>query len=198
MLVAPTRGRACRGVHQSGPSGLNVSRIVLGCMSFGEPTDRGHLWSWMRPPSRSSGRRSNRHHLLGHREHLQHGTSEEFVGRAIKRVRPPRGDRPGDEGLRPMHDGPGGRPVAHGDHGAGRRLAHAPGYRLHRPVPDPPVRSRDAGRGDDGGAPRRGQGRQGPLPGRLVDVRLAVREDAARRRPARLDDASSRCRTSTT
>ena len=39
---------------------------------------------------------------------------------------------------------------------------------------------------------------QGPLPRRLLDVRVAVREAAARRRAARLDAVRRRCRTSTT
>ncbi len=45
----------------------------------------------------------------------------------------------------------------------------------------------DADRGDPRGAARRGQGRQGPLHRRVLDVRLAVREGAVHRRPARLD-----------
>lgn len=39
--------------------------------------------------------------------------------------------------------------------------------RLHRPLPDPPLRPRNTGRRNPGGTPRRRQGRQGPLPWRL-------------------------------
>ena len=42
------------------------------------------------------------------------------------------------------------------------------------------------------------QGRQGPLPGRVLDVGVAVREDAARRRRSTAGPGSRRWRTSTT
>ena len=42
-------------------------------------------------------------------------------------------------------------------HEADRRLAAAPADRLRRPLPVPPLRRRDADRGDDGGAERRGR-----------------------------------------
>ena len=64
-----------------------------------------------------------------------------------------------------------------------RRLGH----RLRRPLPDPPLGLRDADRGDARGAARRREGRQGPLPRRLVDVRLAVLQGALPGRPPRLD-----------
>ena len=68
-----------------------------------------------------------------------------------------------------------------------RRLAEAAGHRFRRPLPDPPLGLRDADRGDDGGAERRGAGRQGPLHRRVEHVRLAVRQGAAHGRDARLD-----------
>ena len=82
---------------------------------------------------------------------------------------------------------PAAGPVPESDHGADRRLADAARHRLRRPVPDSSVRSGRPGRGDDGGPARRRQGRQGPLPRGLVDVRLAVRQAAARRRAGWLD-----------
>ena len=116
------------------------------------------------------------------------GTSEEIVGRAIKQLHHAARTSCWRPSCSPMHDGPGGSgPLAQGDHGAGRRVAAPPRHRLRRPAPDPPLRPDDPGRGDDGSAARRGQGRQGPLPRRLVDVGLAVRQDAARRRAPRLD-----------
>ena len=60
-------------------------------------------------------------------------------------------------------------------------------HRLRRPLPDPPLGSAHADRGDAGGAARRRAGRQGALHRRLVDVRVAVRQGAARRRTPRLD-----------
>src|SRR5262249_20064420 len=53
---------------------------------------------------------------------------------------------------------------------------------LCRPIPDPSLRSGDADRGDARGAGRRRQGRQGALYRRLLDVRLAVPQDAERLR----------------
>ena len=64
-------------------------------------------------------------------------------------------------------------------------------YQIHRFDPA------HSGRGDDGGPARRGEGRQGPLPRRLLDVGVAVRQDAVRRGPCTAGPASSRCRTST-
>ena len=69
------------------------------------------------------------------------------------------------------------------------------GHRLRRSLPDPPPRPAHPVRGDDGGAARRGEGRQGPLYRRLVDVGLAVRQVPAGGRAQRLDESSSRCRT---
>ena len=174
-----------------GSSGLKVSRIALGCMSFGDRPGGCSDWALddeaaepifrqaARPRASPSGTPPTS---------TACGTSEEIVGRAITQVHPPRGRRPGHQALladarRPRRR----RAVPQGHHGADRRLPRPARHRLRRPLPDPPLRPRDPGRGDDGGAARRGQGRQGPLPRGLLDVGLAVRQDAARRRAARLD-----------
>ena len=87
-----------------------------------------------------------------------------------------------------MHDGPGGSGLSRKAIMEQIDASLTPaGHRLRRPLPDPPLRPGHPGRGDDGGAARRGEGRQGPLPRGLVDVGLAVRHHAARRRPRRLD-----------
>ena len=174
-----------------GPSGLKVSRIALGCMSFGDTRAAFNAWSLDDDGGRADlppGRRA-RHHLLGHRERLRLRQRPRRSSAAPSRQYTRRDDVVLATKVHfRMHDGPGGAgPVPQGDHGADRRLAGAPRHRLRRPLPDPPLRPGDAGRGDDGGAARRRQGRQGPLPRRLVDVGVAVREDAARRRPRRLD-----------
>ena len=63
--------------------------------------------------------------------------------------------------------GPGGpndsglSPQAH--HGVDQRLADATADRLRRPLPGPPLRHRDAARGDDAGLRRRGAPGQGAL-----------------------------------
>ena len=53
------------------------------------------------------------------------------------------------------------RPLARADPQADRCVARAPADRLRRPLPVPPPRSRDADRGDDGGAHRGLRSRQG-------------------------------------
>ena len=90
------------------------------------------------------------------------------------------------------------RPVAQGDHDRDRRQPAAARHRLRRPLPDPPLGPDDADRGDARGAARRGQGRQGALHRRVVDVRLAVRQGAATSPTRTAGPASSRCRTTTT
>ena len=59
-----------------------------------------------------------------------------------------------------------------------RRVARSARAGLRRPLPDPPLGSRDADRGDDGGAARRRAGGQGALHRREQHVRVAVREGA--------------------
>ena len=145
-----------------------------------------------------AGRRARRD-VLGHRERVPARHL-----RGVRRPRdhpllPPRGHRARHQGAREDARRPGrGGPVAQGDPRAGRRVADAARHRLHRPVPDPPLRRGHAGRGDDGGAARHHQGRQGALHRRLLDVRVAVRQAPARRRPAAAGRGSCPCRTSTT
>ena len=54
-----------------GKSGLQVSAVTLGCMSYGDP-DKGHGWSLPEAESRHFIRRAleARHHHLRHRERL--------------------------------------------------------------------------------------------------------------------------------
>ena len=90
-------------VTRLGTSGLKVSRIALGCMSFGD-TSRGS----------TSGRSTTTAAEPIFRQAVElgitfwdtanvygSGTSEEIVGRAIKQVHPPRGRRAGDQGVLP-------------------------------------------------------------------------------------------------
>ncbi len=55
-----------------GATGLRVSRLALGCMSYGDPTTlRAHEWSLNDDEgSRSSGRPSSWGHVLGHGERV--------------------------------------------------------------------------------------------------------------------------------
>ena len=184
-----------------GRTGLKVSRIGLGCMSYGNAATGMHQWTLDEDAAAAvlpAGRRARRH-VLGHRERLP--------GRHLRRVRrpgdhpvlPARGHRAGDQGQRQdARRTRRQRPVPQGHPGTGRRVAAAAGHRLHRRVLHPPLRRRDAGRGDHGHAARPGAGGQGALPRRLVDVGLAVREAATRRACCTGGRRSRRCRTSTT
>ena len=65
-------------------------------------------------------------------------------------------------------------------------------YQIHRWDPT------HADRGDARGAARRREGGQGPLPRRVVDVRVAVQQGAVPAERARLDAVRHACRTTTT
>ena len=139
------------------------------------------------PPDHSPGDRGG-HQFLRHRQRL--------FGRQLggnhrpraQRIFPPRRGRHRHQGVqqdarRPQRE----RPLAQGDHARDRRQPAPPRHRLYRSLPDPPPRSRHADRGDARGASRRRQGGQGALYRRVIDVCLAVRDDAPRRRDERLD-----------
>ena len=173
-----------------GRTGLDVSRICLGCMSYGVPERGTHPWTLDEEQSRPFIKQALEPgiNFFDTANVYSDGTSEEIVGRALKDFA--RRDevviatkvhgrmRPGPERR---------RPVAQGDHGRDRRQPAAARHRLRRPLPDPSLGLRHADRGDAGGAARRREGRQGALHRRLVDVCLAVRQGAAPRRAARLD-----------
>ena len=94
-----------------GSSGLRVSRIALGCMSYGDPARGLHTWTLDEEASAPFFRQAVE---LGvtfwdTANVYQRGTSEEFVGRAIQEY-----SRREDIVLATkvsgrMHDGPGGR-----------------------------------------------------------------------------------------
>ena len=94
-------------------------------------------------------------------------------------------DRPG----RPERLGP----VAQAHPGVDQRLAAAAADRLRRPLPGPPLRPRDAARGDDAGVRRRRPGRQGALHRRQ---RVDGGADPRRRTRWPRSSASTWCRAS--
>ena len=169
-----------------GQTGLTVSRIALGCMSFGDASRGGHPWVLDEDAAQPFFQQAvelgitfwDTANVYGH------GTSEEIVGRAITRF-----TRREDVVLATkvhgkMHDGPGGsglsrKAVLEQIDASLTRLDtdYVDLYQIHRFDP------RHTGRGDHGGLARRRQGRQGQVPRSVFDVGLAVREDAARRRP---------------
>src|SRR3954452_8429601 len=127
-----------------GTSGLKVSRIALGGMSFGTPREV-MPWTLDEDASQPIFRQAldlgitfwDTANAYGA------GTSEEIVGRAIKQLTTREGIVLATKIFMPMHQGPGGRwPLTQSDPRTGRRVARAPGHRLRRPAPDPPLRPR--------------------------------------------------------
>ena len=169
---------------------MEVSRICLGCMSYGEPERGGHPWSLDEEASRPFIRQAVEAgiNFFDTANVYSDGTSEEIIGRALADSADATRSCMATKVHGRMHRGPnGGGPVAQGDPHRDRPQPAPPGHRLRRPLPDPPLGPPHADRGDDGGAARRRQGRQGPLHRRLVDVRLAVLQGPVHRRAQRLD-----------
>ena len=95
-----------------GKTGLRISRIALGCMSYGDPTSTSaHLWSLDDEDAQPFFRQAVE---LGvtfwdTANVYQHGTSEELVGRAIKRYSRREEIVLATKVHGKMHDGPGGQ-----------------------------------------------------------------------------------------
>ena len=142
-----------------GTTGLEVSRICLGCMSYGGRTAATTPGRCDEEASRPFIKQALEAgiNFFDTANVYSDGTSEEIVGRALKDFA--RRDevviatkvhgrmRPGPER---------GGPVAQGDHDRDRRQPAPAGHRLCRSLPDPSLGLRDADRGDAGGAARRG------------------------------------------
>ena len=179
-----------------GRTGLDVSRLCLGCMSYGEP-DRGAPSVDARrggePAVHPAARSTLGINFFDTANVYSDGTQRGDRRPRAARLRAARRGRHRDQGQ------PAGCARARTARACrARRSSHeidaslrAPRHRLRRPLPDPPLGPRDADRGDARGAARRRQGRQGALHRRVVDVRLAVREGAARRRARTAGRASS-------
>src|ERR1700732_1969353 len=134
-----------------GHTGLDVSRICLGCMSYGGGNRGNHAWSLGEEESRPFIKRAleaginffdtaNRYSL---------GNSEEILGRAIGDFA--RRDEVviATNSLRPHAPWPQWRrAVAQGDLCRDRRQPDPARHGLHRPLSDPSLRSRNADRRD--------------------------------------------------
>src|SRR3954451_16601156 len=173
-----------------GTTGIEVSPICLGCMTYGDPARGNHAWSLPEDQARPFFAQALDAgiNFFDTANVYSDGSSEEITGRALAEYT--RRDEvviatKVNGRMRPGTERPGAFPQ--GDPDRHRRVPDPAGHRLRGAVPDPPVRPVGPGRGDDGGAARRRPGGQGALSRGVVDVDLAVREDAARRRPARLD-----------
>ena len=92
-----------------GHTGLEVSRICLGCMSFGEP-DRGATRgrSTRREPAAHPAGAGAGINFFDTANVYSDGTSEEIVGRALRDFARARRSRHRHQGARPMRAGPNG------------------------------------------------------------------------------------------
>ena len=171
-----------------GSTGLRVSRVCLGMMSFGEHESR--RWALPEEEAEPIVRRAVEGGItfFDTADVYNGGQSEVVTGRVAAEAPDPRGDGRRDQGLHAddaRRERP--RPLAKARHGVDRRIARAARDGLRRPVPDPPLGPDDADRGDDGGAPRRREGGKGALHRGEQHVRVAVRESAGHSRPSWLD-----------
>jgi 1-deoxyxylulose-5-phosphate synthase len=132
-----------------GTTGLKVSRLALGCMSYGDPTTPGaHEWSLREDEAQPFFRQAIDLGITfwDTANVYQAGTSEEVVGRAIRQY-----TRREDIVLATklhgkMHDGPGGQGLSRKavleqiDASLGRLgTDYVDLYQIHRFDPDTPV-----------------------------------------------------------
>jgi aryl-alcohol dehydrogenase-like predicted oxidoreductase len=89
-----------------GTIGLRISRLALGCMSYGDPsTERAHPWALPEDQAEPFFRQAIE---LGITNSYQSGTSEEVVGRAIAKHSRREDIVLATKVFGRMHDGPGG------------------------------------------------------------------------------------------
>ena len=189
-----------------GNTGLKVSRICLGCMTYGSPATGKPLpgrqpWALNEADSQPFLRQALDLgiNFFDTANVYSGGDSEIVVGRFLKAntrreaivlatkvhsVDARRAQRP-----RPFR-----KAILFELDQSLQRLAD----RLRRPLSDPSLGLRNAHRRNARSTSRCGQGRQGALHRRIVHVRLAVRQGALSRPTSTAGRASSPCRTTTT
>ena len=133
-----------------GHSGITIPRLCLGGMSFGAPSADFHQWTIGPVETRAVIARALELgvNFIDTANCYAHGTSEEFIGRALRELGIPR-DRvvlaskvfynegargSGEQGLLQR-----GRPLACGDHARDRGHAAPPADRLPRSLRHPPL-----------------------------------------------------------
>ena len=99
-----------------GRTDLTVSRIALGCMSYGDPTRGLHTWTLDEDASQPFFRQAIELGvtLWDTANAYQQGTSEEFVGRAIRRYSRREDIVLATKVFGRMHDGPTGQGLSRG------------------------------------------------------------------------------------
>jgi aryl-alcohol dehydrogenase-like predicted oxidoreductase len=132
-----------------GDTGLRVSRLALGCMSYGDNTSTGaHRWALGEEAAQPFFRQAVEAGitLWDTANVYQHGTSEELVGRAIRRYSRREDIVLATKVFGKMHDGPGGQGLSRKAilEQADTSLArlgtdYIDLYQIHRFDPDTPV-----------------------------------------------------------
>jgi aryl-alcohol dehydrogenase-like predicted oxidoreductase len=132
-----------------GASGLKISRLALGCMSYGYPTpDRAHVWALADDDAQAFFRQAIELGITfwDTANVYQAGTSEEVVGRAIERYSRRENIVLATKVHGRMHDGPGGsglsrKAILEQIDASLTRLGtdYVDLYQIHRFDPDTPV-----------------------------------------------------------
>lgn len=132
-----------------GSTGLRISRLALGCMSYGDPTaEAAHRWALDDDAAQPFFRQAVELGITfwDTANVYQHGTSEEVVGRAIGRYSRREDIVLATKVYGKMHDGPGGRGLSRKaileqlDASLGRLgTDYVDLYQIHRYDPDTPV-----------------------------------------------------------
>jgi aryl-alcohol dehydrogenase-like predicted oxidoreductase len=132
-----------------GQTGLKVSRLALGCMSYGDPTTPGaHRWALTASDAEPFFRQAIELGITfwDTANSYQKGTSEELIGRAITRYSRREDIVLATKVFGQMHDGPGGgglsrKAILEQVDASLRRLGtdYIDLYQIHRFDPDAPV-----------------------------------------------------------
>jgi predicted oxidoreductase len=174
-----------------GSSEVKISRIALGCMSFGDTSRGFNQWALDDKAAEPLFRQAVELGITfwDTANAYGYGTSEEITGRAIRAYTRREDVVLATKVFFKMHDGPGGsglsrRAIVEQLDDSLRRLGtdYVDLYQIHRFDPATPVEETMEALHDMVKA-----GKVRYLPRRLVDVGLAVLQDAVHRRPARLD-----------
>src|SRR5580704_6193161 len=181
-----------------GSSGVKISRIALGCMSFGDTSRGFNQWALDDKAAEPLFRQAVELGITfwDTANAYGYGTSEEITGRAIRASTRREDVVLATKVFFKMHDGPGGsglsrRAIVEQLDDSLRRLGtdYVDLYQIHRFDPATPVEETMEALHDMVKA-----GKVRYLPRRLVDVGLAVLQDAVHRRTARRADGSDRTR----
>ena len=161
-------------------TGVFVSELCLGAMTFG---GRGQMWEVIGGLDQAAVDAIVHRSLdagvnfIDTADVYSAGESETMVGKALAGPAP--AGRAGDQGPRPDGEGAERSRVVAAPHPRGDRCQpEAPRHRLHRPVPDPPVRFADQRRGHAACARRRGARGEGALHRLFEPCRVADDEGA--------------------